>query len=103
MKGSPLVIWELLESISKAVKSPDRIKMVSNQLAPQEILHIIKKHCHAMVCMRLHSAIFAANAGIPFICVSFNTMHTAFVEMVDMTDFEILFEAGPKGYHPLGP
>ncbi|MCA9404954.1 MAG: polysaccharide pyruvyl transferase family protein [Candidatus Omnitrophica bacterium] len=83
----------IIAQILKSVKNKNDVTVLRDIVQPEEMLFAIKKFCDVMICMRLHSAIFAANAGIPFLCVSFNKMHTAFMELMGLQDYEIRFSA----------
>jgi len=90
--------YEITKEILKAIKFPQRVKILEEYLEPDEMLYAIRNCCDVMVCMRLHSAIFSVNAGIPFICISYNLMHKGFLEMMDMQDLDIpLFDNFSQG------
>jgi polysaccharide pyruvyl transferase WcaK-like protein len=80
---------ELIHAIKSRATTPDMIFTFDKAQSPHQILYGMKKYCGTMVCMRMHSAVFAANAGIPFICVSYNLMHKGLVEMLNMHEYEI--------------
>ena len=80
---------ELIQEIMKRSKNKDRIKALAEGVQPPEVLFAIRNYCDIMVCMRLHGAVFSVNAGVPFICVSYNLMHKAFLEMLGASDLEL--------------
>lgn len=82
---------EMIRAIVKGAKYKDKIKVLDKDYSPKELLSVIKNNCDAMVCMRLHSVIFSANAGIPFSCISYNLTHKGFLEMLDAQDLGISF------------
>ncbi|RKX93224.1 MAG: hypothetical protein DRP84_08775 [Spirochaetes bacterium] len=82
---------EMIQEIVKSAKYKDKVKVLEGNYGPKEILLVIKKNCDVMACMRLHSAIFSTNAGIPFFCISYNLTHKGFLEMLDVQDLDIPF------------
>ncbi len=80
---------DLFQEIRKRVRAPQEIFFFNKSYSPQQMLFLIKNLCDGMICMRLHSAIFATNAGIPFLCLSYNTMHKAFMEMMGLSPWEL--------------
>ncbi|MDD3296598.1 MAG: polysaccharide pyruvyl transferase family protein [Candidatus Omnitrophica bacterium] len=84
---------EITKEVINNVKNKSRIGMLKPSSDPRELLFNIRSHCDFMVCTRLHSAVFAVNAGIPFFCVSYNLMHKGFLEMIDSPELELsIFE-----------
>jgi polysaccharide pyruvyl transferase WcaK-like protein len=79
----------LIEKIVGKIKNKEKVRVVGGRLDPEELLFIMKKYCDMMVCMRLHSAVLAVNAGLPFFCISYNLMHKGFLEMIDAFDLEL--------------
>lgn len=82
---------QLIQSIVKRLNSQDRVRILGEGASPQEVLFAIRNYCDVMVCMRLHSAVFSTNAGIPFLCISYNLMHNGYLEMLDSQDLELEF------------
>ena len=80
---------ELIQEIMRRLKNKDKVRVLEEDVGPQEMLFAIKNYCDIMVCMRLHSAVFSTNAGIPFFCVSYNFMHKGFLEMIEASDLEL--------------
>jgi len=80
---------ELIQGIMKKIKNKNRVNLLDGNMEPEEILYFIKNFCDSMVCMRLHSAVFSINTGLPFLCVSYNLTHRGFLEMLDATDLEL--------------
>jgi len=77
---------EILEAIMRKVKDKNRVKLLSGDMEADEALFIMKNYCDFMVCLRLHSAVLAVNAGLPFFCVTYNLMHKGFLEMLEMPE-----------------
>ena len=86
-----VVIQEIIKRLRKKGqgKGKGKVRVLEGDIEPQEMLFAIRNYCDAMVCMRLHSAVFATNAGIPFFCVSYNLMHKGFLEMLELLDLEL--------------
>jgi len=83
----------MINEIMKRLNNKDRVEVLGGDLQPQEMLYLIKNHCDIMVCMRLHSAVFSTNAGIPFFCISYNLMHQGFLGLLGAQDLGIsIFE-----------
>ncbi len=80
---------ELIQEIMKRVQNKSKVQSLGDDLEPEEVLFAIRKYCDVMVCTRLHSAVFSTNAGVPFICLSYNLMHRGFLEMLDASDLEL--------------
>jgi polysaccharide pyruvyl transferase WcaK-like protein len=76
----------LIKEIMKKVKDKNMVKDFKEDIGPEEMLSVIKNYCDIMVCMRLHAAVFSANAGVPFLCVTYNFMHDGFLDMLDSKD-----------------
>lgn len=76
----------LIKEIMKRVKDKGRVRDMKESLDPGEMLSVIRDYCDVMVCMRLHSAVFSTNAGVPFLCVTYNLMHDGFLDMLDAKD-----------------
>lgn len=72
----------MFSEIKQRLGNKERVTFLPNNFSPQEILYVIKEYCDMMVCMRLHGAVFAANAGVPFVCIAFNQMHQGFFKML---------------------
>jgi len=81
--------WKLIEMIKNGIKDDTHFNVLPRNVSPGETLYAIRQYCDAMVCMRLHSAIFATNAGVPFISLSFNLMHKGFMELLDLNECEL--------------
>ena len=79
----------LINEIMSRVKKKDRVRVLEEDLEPKEMLYFMKRYCDAMICTRLHSAVFSVKASIPFLCISYNLMHKGFFEMVESPDLEI--------------
>ncbi|MFC1658190.1 polysaccharide pyruvyl transferase family protein [Candidatus Omnitrophota bacterium] len=77
---------EVISAIIKRLKAKERVRVLEGDIEPQEMLFAIKKYCDMMVCMRLHGAVFSTNAGLPFLCLSYNLMHDGFLGMLDAGD-----------------
>lgn len=75
---------EVIQEIMKKVKNKDQVRILGEDVEPEEMLFIIKNYCDFMVCMRLHSAVLAVNAGKPFFCITYNLMHDGFFEMIEL-------------------
>jgi polysaccharide pyruvyl transferase WcaK-like protein len=83
----------VITEIIKRLNNKDRAEALRGNLQPQEMLYFIKNYCDMLVCMRLHSAVFSTNAGIPFFCISYNLMHQGFLGMLQAQDLGIsIFE-----------
>lgn len=83
----------IIKEIIKNVKGKSKVTVLGENDDPREVLFVIKKYCDVMLCTRLHSAVFAVNAGVPFVCVSYNIMHRGFLEMCGMDKYEVsIFE-----------
>ncbi|MFC1809088.1 polysaccharide pyruvyl transferase family protein [Candidatus Omnitrophota bacterium] len=80
---------DMIANICKRVKNPQRVKVLQQHVSPGEMLFAIKELCDRMICTRLHSVAMATNAHIPFVVISFNDMHKAFLEMVELKECEI--------------
>jgi len=80
---------EVIQEIMKRLRNKDRVRVLEGDIEPEEMLFAIRDYCDVMVCMRLHSAVFSTNAGIPFLCVSYNLMHQGFLEMLELLDLEL--------------
>jgi polysaccharide pyruvyl transferase WcaK-like protein len=76
----------LIKKIISKVRDKSRVRDLEEDLGPEEMLSVIKNYCDIMVCMRLHSAVFSTNAGVPFLCVTYNLMHDGFLDMLDAKD-----------------
>jgi hypothetical protein len=84
---------EIITSIVEQVKNKDEVSTLENIDNPAKLLFVIGKYCQSLVTMRLHSAIFAANAQVPFISIRYNLMHDGFLDMMDSKDLSLsLFE-----------
>jgi len=77
---------EILEEIMKRVKDKNKVRLLKADMEADEALFIMKNYCDFMVCLRLHSAALAVNAGLPFFCVTYNLMHKGFLEMLKMPE-----------------
>ncbi|MBU1863262.1 MAG: polysaccharide pyruvyl transferase family protein [Candidatus Omnitrophica bacterium] len=82
---------ELIDAIVRKVNDKERVTILKHATTPQQTLFAMRHCCNSMICMRMHAAVFAANAGIPFVCISYNMMHTGFLDMFDAHDCEIRF------------
>ncbi|MCP4653631.1 MAG: polysaccharide pyruvyl transferase family protein [Candidatus Omnitrophica bacterium] len=80
---------KLLDSILKRIKSPINASSANADLSPEEILNLIQTRCDFMVSMRLHSAVFAVNANVPFFCLSYNMMHKGFLQEISLNELEL--------------
>ncbi|MCX6645081.1 MAG: polysaccharide pyruvyl transferase family protein, partial [bacterium] len=63
--------FEYAEIIRKHVNDKDSVVVVKGKYRPAEMLGLIGK-CDLVVGMRLHSLIFAANMGVPFVAMSYD-------------------------------
>lgn len=89
-KGSPnKKERDIIAEIVKNVNQRGRVRVLEDDLEPDEMLFVIKSYCDLMVCMRLHGSVFSANAGIPFASISYNMMHKGFLEMLEAEDLDI--------------
>jgi len=84
----------LIKRIISKVKDKSRVRDLKEGLGPEEMLSVIKSYCDVMVCMRLHSAVFSTNAGVPFVCVAYNLMHDGFLDLMEAKDTAIMFPDG---------
>lgn len=80
---------QLIQEITKRTKDKDRVRVLNDVVTPKEMLYFMRNFCDAMVCTRLHSAVFSVNAGLPFLSVSYNFMHKGFLEMLDAEDLDM--------------
>lgn len=76
-------------AIAKRLVHPDAATFFKDDITPQQMKYAIGAYCDVCVCMRLHAAVFALGAGVPFLTVSFNDMHRGFLELTDMRDYEL--------------
>jgi polysaccharide pyruvyl transferase WcaK-like protein len=79
----------IIKEIIRRSQRPEKVRILANNLQPSEILFIMRNYIDIMVCMRLHSAVLSVNAGIPFVCLSYNLMHKGFLEMLDSPELEV--------------
>ncbi|MCX6645746.1 MAG: polysaccharide pyruvyl transferase CsaB, partial [bacterium] len=63
--------FEYAEIIRKHVNDKDSVVVLKGKYRPAEMLGLIGK-CDLVVGMRLHSLIFAANMGVPFVAMSYD-------------------------------
>ncbi len=88
----------LIKEVLREVGPTNKVHYFNNRLSPQELLYVMKKYCDMMVGMRLHSCVFAANAGVPFICVGFNQMHKGLMQLLGKEELEVsLFDGFSSG------
>jgi len=80
---------DLIAAIRSRVTKPEHVHVCSAHVSPHQLVYIMRTACDLMVCMRMHSAVFAAAAGVPFIGISYNMMHDGFFEMIGATDRNI--------------
>ncbi len=62
---------EYSETIRKMVGDLESVSVVKGKYRPAEVLGLFEK-CDLVVGMRLHSLIFAANRGVPFVAMSYD-------------------------------
>lgn len=77
---------QLIHEITKQAKGRSNIHILEEDADPGEMLYFVRNYCDAMVCTRLHSAVFSVNAGLPFLSVSYNFMHDGFLGMLEAGD-----------------
>ncbi len=100
---------EYAKDIRKLTSEPDDVMIVQGRYRPAEALGVIGK-CDLVVGMRLHSLIFAANRGVPFVAVSYDPKVDEFAGEfgmkpavhVPLVGPEILFDAIADTYETRG-
>lgn len=80
---------ELIKSIVDKVDNKEAVQVLANNLSHEQLLACIKEKCHVMTCMRMHSAVFSLNAAVPFYCISYNYMHKALMEEINLAELEL--------------
>ena len=79
------IFWQLIQN----VEDKEKLYILDRYYSPPEMLYIIKNYCDFILGMRLHSNIFAANSDTPFISLSYNIKHKAFLKMMDLSMLDI--------------
>lgn len=100
---------EYAESIRALVEDKDSVVIVKGKYRPTEVLGLIGK-CDLVAGMRLHSLIFAANQGVPFIAMSYDPKIDEFAGEfgmkpavhVPLVGPEMLFDAIADAYEQKG-
>jgi polysaccharide pyruvyl transferase WcaK-like protein len=80
---------DLIFSILGKNYDKERIKVISDSLSPQELLFAMGKYCDSFIGMRMHSVVFAANSGLPFVSIKYNSMHDGFLDMMELPELGV--------------
>lgn len=75
-------------NIVSMMKNQDLVYVLSESFPPAIVGGLIS-HCHLIVGMRLHSLIFAANAGIPAVALVYDPKVYNFMRSLDLSEYAV--------------
>ncbi len=70
-------------------RDANNITLVNHAYSPSQMLYVMKHYCDFILGMRLHANVFSANAGIPFLSLSYNIKQNAFLKMLDLSRLNV--------------
>jgi len=75
--------------LKNSLRYPDQFEVLERMMSPSETLSYIQKNIGVVISMRLHGNVMAARAGVPFISLSYSDKHAGFLELMEMSEFDV--------------